>query len=250
MPQTYVALDLETTGLDPDRDAITEIGAVKFQADEVLDTFSTFVNPGRPIPFSITELTGIRDEDVADAPHLHDVLPGLSYFVGELPIIGHSVQFDMAFIRRHSHLLENEALDTFELATILITHAERYSLESLAHLLKIELVQAHRALDDAQATHHLFYTLLHQAASLPPRTLKEIVGHSERADWSAAIFFRDALKEAASHPPVHCLLRLKANPCSRSLNRSHWRQINWQHSWKKAALFNPTFPATNTALNR
>ncbi|MFL7792862.1 MAG: helicase C-terminal domain-containing protein [Anaerolineae bacterium] len=202
MPQTYVALDLETTGLDPDRDAITEIGAVKFQADEVLDTFSTFVNPGRPIPFSITELTGIRDEDVADAPHLHDVLPGLSYFVGELPIIGHSVQFDMAFIRRHSHLLENEALDTFELATILITHAERYSLESLAHLLKIELVQAHRALDDAQATHHLFYTLLHQAASLPPRTLKEIVGHSERANWSAAIFFRDALKEAASHPPT------------------------------------------------
>ena len=202
MPQTYVALDLETTGLDPDRDAITEIGAVKFQADEVLDTFSTFVNPGRPIPFSITELTGIRDEDVADAPHLHDVLPGLSYFVGELPIVGHSVQFDMAFIRRHSHLLENETLDTFELATILITHAERYSLESLACLLKIELEQAHRALHDAQATHKLFYALLRRAAGLPPRVLKEIVGHGERAKWNATAFFRDALKEAASNPPV------------------------------------------------
>ena len=202
MPQTYVALDLETTGLDPDRDAITEIGAVKFQTDEVLDTFSTFVNPGRPIPFSITELTGIRDEDVADAPHLHDVLPGLSYFVGELPIVGHSVQFDMAFIRRHAHLLENETLDTFELATILVTHAERYSLESLACLLGIKLEQAHRALHDAQATHQLFYALLRQAAGLPPRVLKEIVGHGERAKWGAAAFFRDALKEAASNPPA------------------------------------------------
>jgi predicted DnaQ family exonuclease/DinG family helicase len=202
MPQTYVALDLETTGLDPDHDAITEIGAVRFRADEVLDTFSTFVNPGRPIPFAITELTGIRDEDVADAPHLHDVLPRLSNFVGERTIVGHSVQFDMAFLNRHACLTENDLLDTFELSTVLITHAERYSLESLSLLLGIELEQAHRALNDAQASHRLFYTLLRRAASLPPRLLKEIVGHGERANWQAAAFFRAALKEAAEHPPA------------------------------------------------
>jgi predicted DnaQ family exonuclease/DinG family helicase len=202
MSPIYVALDLETTGLDPERDAIIEIGAVKFQADEVLDAFSTFVNPGRPIPHPITELTGIQDQDVAEAPNLHSVLPRLSHFVGERPIIGHSVQFDMAFIRPHAHLLENETLDTFELATVLITRAERYSLESLAYLLEIELEQAHRALDDAQATHRLFQALLRRAACLPPRALKEIVGHGERAGWSAAAFFRDALKKAASHPPA------------------------------------------------
>jgi predicted DnaQ family exonuclease/DinG family helicase len=201
MSQTYVALDLETTGLDPDRDAIIEVGAVRFCADEILETFSTFVNPGRPIPALITDLTGIRDEDVAQAPALHAVLPRLSRFVGESPIIGHSVQFDMAFIRRHSHLLENETLDTFELATVLITHADRYSLGSLTNLLEIELEQAHRALDDAQASYHLFRVLLHRAASLPPRVLKEIVGHGERAGWNASTFFRDALKEAAKHPP-------------------------------------------------
>jgi predicted DnaQ family exonuclease/DinG family helicase len=201
MPRTYVALDLETTGLDSDRDAIIEIGAVKFRADEVLDTFSTFIDPGRPIPLPITELTGICNEDVAGAPTLHSVLPRLTNFVGAHPIVGHSIQFDMAFLRRHSHLLENEIIDTFELATILVTSAERYSLESLAGLLGITLKQAHRALDDAQATYHLFRALLNRAAALPPRVLKEIVGHSERARWSAVTFFRDALKEAAQHPP-------------------------------------------------
>jgi len=201
MPPTYVALDLETTGLDADRDTIIEVGAVKFRDDEVLETFSTFVNPGRPIPRQITDLTGIRDDDVAGAPGLHDVLPRLARFVGQRPIVGHSVGFDLSFLRRHSRLFENEALDTFELAGVLIPHAERYSLKALAQMLGIEMERAHRALDDAQATHRLFRALLLRAVSLPPRLLKEIVGHGERAGWAAASFFRAALEEAARHPP-------------------------------------------------
>jgi predicted DnaQ family exonuclease/DinG family helicase len=201
MPQTFVALDLETTGLSADRDAIIEVGAVKFRADEVIDTFSSFVDPGRPIPLAITDLTGITDDDVAGAPSLHEVLDRLSRFAGSYPIVGHSVGFDLAFLQRHNCLVENETLDTFELATVLITDAERYSLGSLAQLLGIELEQAHRALDDTHATYQLFRALLTQAASLPPRTLKEIVGHGERAKWSAAHFFRDALREAAKQTP-------------------------------------------------
>ncbi len=203
MPQTYVALDLETTGLDADRDAIIEIGAVKFQGEEVLDTFSTFVRPGRPIPLQITELTGIRDEDVANAPGLHDVLPRLARFVGQAPIVGHSVEFDLSFLRRHSHAFEfeNELLDTFELAGVLLPNAERYSLESLAEMMGIEMEQAHRAMDDARATYHLFRALLNRAAALPPQVLKEIVTHGARAGWAATAFFRHALEEAARHPP-------------------------------------------------
>ncbi len=201
MVRTYVALDLETTGLDADRDAIIEVGAVKFCDDEVLDTFSTFVNPGRPIPLQITELTGIRDDDVAGAPGLHDVLSRLARFVGQRPIVGHSVQFDLNFLGRHSRLFENERFDTFELASVLLPHAERYSLRALAKMLGIKTERAHRALDDAQATHRLFRILLRRAAGLPPRVLKEIIGHGERARWTAAGFFRDALEEAARHPP-------------------------------------------------
>jgi DNA polymerase III epsilon subunit family exonuclease len=201
MPQTYVALDLETTGLDAERDAIIEVGAVKFRADEVLDTFSTFVDPGRRIPLLITELTGIRDQDVAGAPRLHEVLSRLRRFVGEWPVVGHSVGFDLSFLDRHPPRFENERHDTFELASVLLPHAERYSLGSLAGMLGIEMERAHRALDDARATHRLFRVLLHRAASLPPRTLKEIVGHGERARWPAMPFFRAALEEAALHPP-------------------------------------------------
>ncbi|MDY7077470.1 MAG: helicase C-terminal domain-containing protein [Chloroflexota bacterium] len=200
MPQTYVALDLETTGLDADRDAIIEVGAVKFHDDEVLDTFSTFVNPGRPIPLQITELTGICDGDVVGAPGLHDVLSRLARFVGQQPIVGHSVNFDLSFLRRHSQSFENELLDTFELASVLLPHAERYSLGALAKMLGIELEQAHRALDDAQATHRLFRILLRRAAGLSPRLLEEIVRHGERGRWAAARFFRDALDDVARHP--------------------------------------------------
>ena len=200
MPQTYVALDLETTGLDADRDAIIEVGAVKFHDDEVLDTFSTFVNPGRPIPLQITELTGIRDGDVVGAPGLHDVLSRLARFVGQQPIVGHSVNFDLSFLRRHSQSFENELLDTFELASVLLPHAERYSLGALAKMLGIELEQAHRALDDAQATHRLFRILLRRAAGLSPRLLEEIVRHGERGRWAAVRFFRDALDDVARHP--------------------------------------------------
>jgi len=202
MPRTYVALDLETTGLDAERDAIIEVGAVKFRDDEVLGTFSSFVNPGRPIPLQITELTGICDKDVAGAPGLHEVLSRLARFVGQWPIVGHSVEFDLGFLRRHSRLFENELLDTFELASVLMPHAERYSLSALARTLGIEMGQAHRALDDARATHRLFRALLRRAASLPPRVLKEIIGHGERAGWAAVGFFCDALEEAARHPPA------------------------------------------------
>ena len=92
----------------------------------MLDTFSTFVKPGRPIPLQITELTGIQDADVAGAPGLHDVLPRLTRFVGQRPIVGHSVGFDLSFLRRHSQLLENELLDTFELASVLLQVQQEY----------------------------------------------------------------------------------------------------------------------------
>ena len=213
MSRTYIALDLETTGLNADHDAIIEIGAVRSQGAEVLDTFSTFVNPGRTIPLQITELTGIRDQDVADAPSLHAVLPRLRRFVGRSPIVGHNVAFDLGFLQRHVPF-DNENFDTFELASVLMPHAQRYSLGALAGLLGIELVQAHRALDDARATSALFHALFHQAMDLPTRLLGEIVRLGEQAQWKAAAFFRDAMEEAVRTPPDQ-----RARPATRAGRR-------------------------------
>ena len=94
---SFVALDLETTGLDSKSDRITEIGAMKFVDGRPGNTFSTLVNPGRPIPREVRELTGIVDLDVKDAPNFANVADDLLAFVGNLPVCGHQVRFDMGF---------------------------------------------------------------------------------------------------------------------------------------------------------
>jgi DNA polymerase-3 subunit epsilon/ATP-dependent DNA helicase DinG len=200
MPQTYVALDLETTGVDAQRDAIIEIGAARFRRDELLDTYSTFVDPGRRIPHDITILTGITDQDVRGAPHLYDVLPDLLRFVGDHPIIGHSVEFDIRFLQQHSRQFDNEYLDTFELAGVLLPDVDRYSLSRLAQMLGVDLERAHRALDDALASYGVFRAMLVRASRLPPRLLKEIIGHGQRTSWNACPFFQEALEEMAHRP--------------------------------------------------
>ena len=93
----FVALDLETTGLHHERDAITEVAAVRVQGDRIIERFSTLVNPQRPIPLEIQQMTGIRNEDVADAPLIADVLPELLAFVDAnvAAVIAHNARFDL-----------------------------------------------------------------------------------------------------------------------------------------------------------
>ncbi len=197
LPRIAVSLDLETTGLDPSRDAILEIGAVRFRGDEVLETFSTLVDPGRPIPHKIVDLTGITQHDADAAPPLFDVLPRLIAFVRDLPIVGHNVQFDLGFLNKQRILTRNEFLDTFELAGILVPHAGRYGLAALARELRIDLPATHRALADAKVTHALYVKLAERARDIPPQTLRDILRLSASIDWPARAFFDDAVRDAA-----------------------------------------------------
>ncbi len=199
---TYVALDLETTGTDPARDTVIEIGAVKFRGDEVLDEFHALVHPGRPIPHEVTVLTGIRDEDVADAPRLTSVLPRLASFVGDRVLVGHSVDQDLAFLRRFGILQQNRYLDTFKLASVLAPDARRYSLEALASMLGFPPPLSHRALDDARTVHRLFMALLDRATALSPALLEELIRLGERAGWPLTEFFRLALRRVAQRSPT------------------------------------------------
>ncbi len=195
--RTCVALDLETTGLDPARDAIIEIGAIKFKGDTVVDTWSTLVNPGRPVPARITELTGISEPMVREAPSLWNVLPRLEAFVRNLPLVGHNIAFDLSFLNRYNALMDNEAMDTFELAGILVPHAGRYGLGALADELGIDLPATHRALDDARVTHALFVRLFERATQIPRKTLEEIVELGRGTGWTPTDFFEEAYKAAA-----------------------------------------------------
>lgn len=197
MSRTYVALDLETTGLNPERDAILEIGAVKFRDDRVLDTWSSLVNPQRPIPYKITQLTGIRQEDVEKAPSFKSVTEPLMRFVQNYPIIGHNVSFDLGFLKRYGLFLNNLSIDTFGLASILMPHASRYSLGMLAEAAGISFPSRHRALEDALATKDLFLALFERAVELEMATLKEINRLAARLDWPLRPVFQDAERAKA-----------------------------------------------------
>ncbi|GAB4499642.1 MAG: helicase C-terminal domain-containing protein [Anaerolineales bacterium] len=188
-----VALDIETTGLDPSRDAIIEIGAVRFRDHTVDAEWTTLINPGRPIPPFISQLTGIKNEMVARAPMLQDVYNDLLRFVGNAPVVGHNVRFDMGFLTRRGGLLTNPQVDTYELAAILMPGAQRYNLGALASALNIDLPATHRALDDTRVTHQLYLHLAQQAETLPIELLAELVKLSENLEWGARWTLQQAL---------------------------------------------------------
>ncbi len=190
---TYVALDIETTGLDKNRDAITEIGAVRFNERRVEDEWSTLINPGRHIPGFITGLTGIDDAMVRQAPNIRDIIHELEAFVGDAPVIGHNVRFDLGFLQKAGVLHYNEVIDTYELAAVLMPSAPRYNLASLGQQLSVLLPATHRALDDAKVTQVVFTRLLERAHDLPINLLAEFVRLSEPLDWDARWVFQQAL---------------------------------------------------------
>ncbi len=191
MSRIYVSLDLETTGLNPERDAITEIGVVKFRDEQVLDTWSSLVNPQRPIPYRIQQLTGITQEEVNAAPSFRSLSGKILSFVKEYPIVGHSVSFDLGFLKSQGLFLGNRTIDTFELASILLPHAARYSLGKLAEALDIRFSTRHRALEDALATKDLFLALVEQASKLDLSVIQEINRLATRVDWPLRQVFRD-----------------------------------------------------------
>ena len=114
----FVALDIETTGLDPRKDAIIEIGAAKYDGEQVVDTWKSLINPGRLIPDAITQLTGIDSRMVASAPPISAVIQEFADFVGDLPVLGHNVAFDLGFLNAQFDFSSNPVIDTFELASI------------------------------------------------------------------------------------------------------------------------------------
>lgn len=162
MVHTYISIDLETTGLNPKEDRIIEIGAIKVIDGKVVDTFSTFVNPGRKLEERIVELTGIRDEDLADAPSIEEVFPKLEEFLEDLPLLGHSILFDYSFLKKAAvntnRVFEKNAIDTLKIARRYLTQLTHRNLEFLCEYYEIPL-QAHRALQDAEATSALYYKL-------------------------------------------------------------------------------------------
>lgn len=165
MMRSYVSIDLETTGLNPKTDKIIEIGAVRVIDGERREKFASLVNPGRRLEPRIVELTGLTDGELEGAPYIEEVLPAALAFMGELPLLGHSVLFDFSFLKKaavNCRLeFEGEAVDTLKIARKYLADLEHRSLDYLCGHYGIPH-QAHRALADAEATVLLYECLAGQ----------------------------------------------------------------------------------------
>src|SRR5687767_7776117 len=195
--QSIVAIDIESTGLSEDRDAIIEIGAVKFKGHRVEDEWTSLINPGKHIPEFISGLTGISDVEVRNAPRYRDIAQELEAFVGDAPVVGHNVRFDLGFLQKAGILQYNEVIDTYELASVLMPTASRYNLGALGKQLGILLPATHRALDDARVTMAAFNRLFEIARELPLEAVAEIVRVSEPLEWDAGWVFQEVLRSRA-----------------------------------------------------
>ncbi len=160
MQKSFVVCDLETTGLSPFSDEIVEIGLVKIQGGKITDTFTSLVKHNKPLPFRVQKITGLSEEDFKDSPNLDTVLPKVLSFIGDFPLIGHNVKFDVDFLNASlDNELRNILLDTLELSRLLYPTAGSYRLGTMCEKVGVETKPTHRALEDAVATAELFLKL-------------------------------------------------------------------------------------------
>ena len=159
----YITIDLETTGLDPKHDKIIEIGAIRIRDGEIAAKYETFVNPGREISEKITEITGIQNADLTDAPYIEQIIGEVIEFIGDDVLLGHSLLFDFSFLKRAAvnakYAFEKQGIDTLKISRKYLTELPSRSLGALCEHYEIEH-HAHRALHDAMATHYLYRKLL------------------------------------------------------------------------------------------
>lgn len=160
---TFICFDIETTGLSAARDKITEIGAVKVENGVITDTFSTFANPEMPIPQKITQLTGITDDMVKDAPSQSEVVGAFLEFAGDNVLVAHNAPFDTSFIAKACEDMGREynytSIDTVAISRAILTDIKNCKLDTVAKFLRLGDFNHHRATDDAEMLARIFINL-------------------------------------------------------------------------------------------
>ena len=163
VPRSYVAIDIETTGLDPKTDKIIEIGAVLVQDAVAVEEKSTLVNPKRELTERIQELTGIRDSMLEHAPGIEEVIGEFAEFGQGLPLLGHNILFDYRFLKQaavnQKLTYERSGIDTLYLCRKFMPPEEKKSLGNACTYFQVDLTAAHRALADAYGAHGLYQRL-------------------------------------------------------------------------------------------
>ncbi len=194
-PPVRVALDLETTGLHVEQDTILEVAVVKFQGNTILDTLETLVDPGRSVPYRVQRLTSITPAQLVGAPPFGSIAERVQQFIGELPIVGHSIPFDVSFLRRRGLVRTNSLIDTFELATVLLPSLPSYNLGQVAEALGIPVAPGrHRAMVDTILAMKVFLVLHERLQAVDLSLLKDLASLDAPKSWPLLGFFRQELR--------------------------------------------------------
>ena len=160
-PKEFIVFDIETTGLDPSIDEIIEIGAIKVENNTIIEEFHSLIKPNYKIDAFITELTGITNDMVIEAPKVDEVLKKFISFIGNSILIGHNVHFDINFIydnliKINCSPLKNDFVDTLRLARKILPELKHHRLKDLASYYNIDIEGNHRAIKDAEITFSIY----------------------------------------------------------------------------------------------
>jgi ATP-dependent DNA helicase DinG len=205
--RSFVAIDFETTGMDPASDRIIEVGAVLFEDGQEVACLSQLVDPQIPIPLRIQNLTGIVPDMVHGKPTMAEVASQLKELIGDRPLVAHHASFDLSFLRTafaaHGLSLANPVYDTAELARVVVPRAKNHRLTTLVQQFAVRLEQNHRAEDDARACGQVFLGLLRTLRQMDVGLLRFILNVGEPGNWSLSPVFRAELekRELAGEQP-------------------------------------------------
>lgn len=214
----FVVFDIETTGFSAVNDRIIEIGAVKVEGGQIVDRYSTFVNPERPIPFEIEKLTGIHDGMVEDADVIEDILPKFMEFCQDCIMVAHNAEFDMSFIRENCRRQGIErkftVVDTLAMARSLLPDLKNYKLDTVVEAVGGSLENHHRAVEDAESTADIFVKFVARLKNMGVTDLDTLNSMSQ--------MFGNAIKKLKTY---HVII-LAQNDVGRI---NLYRLVSWSH---------------------
>ena len=217
----FTVVDVETTGLSPSNNRIIEIALVKSRGGKIIDNFHSFINPGREIPYYITQFTGITNDDVYDAPFFEEIADDIVSFIGNSILTGHNLPFDKSFLRREllsigKEDIPNKHLCTLKIARRLYPELPSKSLGSVCKYLGIRNKNSHRALSDAQATAKILFKMIDNLYNnFEITTIDKLLDFQKSPDIKNKIKIKKSLAEDTSTlpnaPGIYYFLNSKGN---------------------------------------
>lgn len=188
--KSFIFLDVETTGFDPSVNHIIEIGVIRWENGKIIGRFESLARPpALQVPYEITRLTGITNDMLKDAPRFVEIKEKIADFIGDAPIVGHNIAFDLNFLKYNHLSFKNPTIDTVQLARILLRNEASYALEVLMKKYRLPVRPSHRAMADTETTVAFFEFLLGRIREIPEELKARLDRVLKKSAWAGKTIF-------------------------------------------------------------